>query len=301
MRAIPRNPKTLLEPVRNELSALGLPVTGLSPFASGLEFAVFRARLGPEQVVVKTPWQRHIANDNDADQDARNLLRQESALLQFARSIQIPTPDVCLLHVEGSLDLLVTTLIPNDKSSPDRDDLATILAALHGASPPTFSLVAQPGPFPAVVGERLGRRARVVERISGVRLGLQASGQLEAIIRASPASASLLHLDIRRENVLVQNGRIVGLVDWTNALVGDRALELARLAEYGTAPEGFVEAYERRCPTATDGALELIYRLDAAVMLAVVFLSEAPDRKQAALRIKRVRALVDALQDRLGR
>jgi aminoglycoside phosphotransferase len=301
MTTILRNPNTLLEPVRRELSAVGFPVTCLSLFASGLEFAVFRGRRGPDHVVVKTPWQRHIANDNDADQDARDLLRQESALLQFARLIRIPTPEVCLLHVEGALDLLVTTLLPHDGSAPDGEELATILAALHSASPPAYPLVAQPGPFPAVVGERLGRRAGVVEKISGIRLGLPPSGELEAIIRASSAPASLLHLDVRPENVLVEKGRILGLVDWTNALVGDRALELARLAEYGTAPAGFAEAYQRRCPTATADALELIYRLDTAVMLAVVFLSEAPDRQQAAPRVARAGALAEALRDRLGR
>ena len=88
----------------------------------------------------------------------------------------------------------------------------------------------------------------------------------------------------------------MGLIDWTNAVIGEPALELARIAEYGSAPPGFFEAYQARRPMRASGARELLYRLDAAVMLAVVFLSEAPDPEQAAPRVSRVSQLAEGLR-----
>lgn len=296
MTPLVRDAATKLDPVRREFAALAQPVADLRPFAAGMEFAVLRAAHGGREVVVKTPWTRHIANDNDAHQDARDLLRQESALLRFARSVGVPVPEVALLHVEGEVDLLVTAFVPNNGSPPDGEELAAVLATLHSAPPPALPLVAQPGPFAAVVAERVIRRARVVEQLAGVRLALPPASELEATIRSGDRAHSLLHLDVRSANLLTVGGRIAALIDWTNALVGEPALELARIAEYGSASASFFEAYERRRSARASGARELLYRLDAAVMLAVVFLSEAPDPEQAAPRVLRARELAEGLR-----
>jgi aminoglycoside phosphotransferase (APT) family kinase protein len=300
MTAVMRDAAALLEPIRQELAALGQPAANLRPFAAGLEFAAFAADLDGRPVVVKTPWTRYIANDNDPDQDARDLLRQEAALLRFARSAGVPAPEVALLHVGGAIDLLATDLLPSDWSQPSAEELAAILVRLHSAPPPADPLVAQPGALASVVAERVARRARVVEQISGVRLGLPPEPELEATIGAAEEPPSLLHLDLRKANLLTSAGRIIGLIDWTNALVGEPALELARIAEYGSAPPGFFEAYARRRPSPVAGVRELVYRLDTAVMLAVVFLSEAPDPATAVPQVARTRELAEALRLALG-
>jgi len=296
-----RNAAMLLEPVRRELAAVGYAVTDLRPLATGLEFAVFRAVWCGRTIVVKTPWSRHISNDNDTNQDARDLLRQEATLLRFARSVQIPAPEVTFLHVEGNVDLLATAFVPSDGSSPSVGELALTLATLHAAQPPALALVAQPGTFAAVVAERVVRRARVVEQATGIRFRLPSQPELETVLSSADSRPSLLHLDVRSGNLLTLQGRIVGLVDWTNALVGDPGLELARIAEYGSAPAGFFAAYERRRSTSISCVRELVYRLDAAIMLAVVFLSEAPDAEQAARYLARTGELADSLRGALAR
>jgi hypothetical protein len=70
-----------------------------------------------------------------------------------------------------------------------------------------------------------------------------------------------------------------GLLDWSNALTGDPAMELGRLAEYVLLPDNGLD-YEAvlagyREPVPVDSAAFWIYRLDAAVMLALLFNSEA--------------------------
>ncbi|HEX3648630.1 MAG TPA: hypothetical protein VHV49_09380 [Pseudonocardiaceae bacterium] len=69
------------------------------------------------------------------------------------------------------------------------------------------------------------------------------------------------------------------MLDWSNALVGDPAMELGRLAEYARLPGNGLD-YEQVLagygePVPVDSAAFWIYRLDAAVMLALLFHSEA--------------------------
>jgi aminoglycoside phosphotransferase (APT) family kinase protein len=300
MTAVLRDAATLLEPVRRELIAIGQPVTDLRVLASGLEFGVFSARWQDRPVVVKAPWVRQIANDNDPAQDARDLMRQEAGLLRFARAHGVPAPEVAFLQVDGDVDLLATAFVPSDGSAASADELAGVLTSLHAATPPAIPLVAQPGEFAAVLAERVSRRAGVVERLAGVRLGLPGAGELASVLPAPGGPAALLHLDLRAANVLTVEGRIVGLVDWTNALVGDPVLELARLDEYGSAPPGFVASYHEAHPHDAPAARQLLYRLDAAVMLAVVFLSETPDPREAPARVERAVDLAAALGRAMG-
>ena len=296
---------TLLAPLDRELAALGCAATGLRPLAAGLEFAAYHAVPDGRPVVVKTPWSRHISNDNDTEQDARDLLAQEAALLRFAHATGVPAPEVELVHVDGEVDLIVTAFVPTDGSSPDPESLAAVLARLHAAPPPTLPLVAQPAGFVPVVAERVARRAGVVERLAGIRLGLPTPDGLAAAIGPVSGPQSLLHLDFRAANLLTVQGRVAGLIDWTNAMVGDPAFELARIDEYASVPAGFATAYARHRGVAGDGGespqgtRQLVYRLDTAVMLAVVFLSEAPEAAQAVLRVERVRELAHQLRGQL--
>jgi aminoglycoside phosphotransferase (APT) family kinase protein len=90
---------------------------------------------------------------------------------------------------------------------------------------------------------------------------------------------------------LTRAGRIVALIDWSNAVVGPRALEFARVAEYGEELLGPDEV----AALEAGGSWATALRLDTAVMLAVVFLSEAPDPERAAPAIERVRSLTRQL------
>lgn len=104
-------------------------------------------------------------------------------------------------------------------------------------------------------------------------------------------------MDLRGENILTRDGRPAALLDWSNALVGDPALDLARAAEYGSLTGPVLTAYGNpdvfsmhpRTPR------EMVYRLDTAVMLSHVFLDGAPDNDKARHYIGRTRNLRAAL------
>jgi aminoglycoside phosphotransferase (APT) family kinase protein len=50
-------------------------------------------------------------------------------------------------------------------------------------------------------------------------------------------------MDLRPENILVCAGRPAAILDWSNALAGDPALDLARTAEYGSLTPASLAAY----------------------------------------------------------
>jgi len=84
------------------------------------------------------------------------------------------------------------------------------------------------------------------------------------------------------------------------ALIADPLVELARLVEYARYPENEIDAaalragYQtvREAPPLNAPAM-LVCRLDTAVMLALVFLSEAPDPKRATRAAEHARDLAE--------
>jgi hypothetical protein len=80
---------------------------------------------------------------------------------------------------------------------------------------------------------------------------------------------------------------------WSNAVIGDPAMELGRLAEYALLPENGLD-YEAVLngygqPVPVDSAVFWIYRLDAAVMLALLFTAEVPHASRGPRAVDRLR------------
>lgn len=284
-------------------------ISALTPVGQGLEAMVCRgesALLGP--VAIKVPWTRQIANANDEGQDARELLRQEALLAGWLRAHGVPTPVVHGLHESDDLDFLVTSFIETDGSAPGRQDAGRVAAAIHRAPPPTGLMPVAQGaaPLPAVLAERVMRRAAVAAQLSGERFTLPPAPEVAAILAAGAAlieRPAVLHMDFRPANLRTRQGAVTGVIDWSNALVGDPALDLARIAEsgelcpYGELDEPFLDGYGDPSPLARlPRPVELLYRLDTAVMLANVFLSEAPDPVLARRQVDRTGVLCRLLQ-----
>ena len=107
-------------------------------------------------------------------------------------------------------------------------------------------------------------------------------------------------MDARPANLFTWQGAIVAIVDWGNALVGDPALEVARIAESGHLSDDFLAGYGGDPLGALPPAIQSLYRLDTVVMLALVFLAEAPDPAMARAMLARSRTLLAALQAAAG-
>lgn len=276
-------------------------VGNLRPEAAGLEFVVCRGDSsihGP--LAFRVPWSRHISDANDESIDARDLLRQEVALVSHAKAFGVPGPQVHHLHIgDDGFDFLASEFVAHDGSSPDPGQFGQILRAIHDSPLPDIKTVMQgDAELSDLISERLLRRSRVIERITGIDLHLPELDSVQAILAQSNGKPSLLHMDARPANLLTWGGDIRGLIDWSNALIGSPALELARIGEYGQLNSAFLSGYGDNEATETPMGEELLYRLDTAVMLAVVFLSEAPNPGRAKAQVARVASLFESFRSR---
>lgn len=289
--------------LRSAVERLGL--TGPQPVGRGLEFEVWRAthpRWG--EVALRIPARKVDSNDNDPWVETAELLRHEAEMYRCLGPLGIPVPRVYdLLSLD--VDVLVCEFLAPDGSTFRSYDLGAILARLHGLPPPaTVSAGRRFAAFRPSIAERLSRRWAVLTDLGLVRdapagsdLRLPTAPHATEITGRIPPDGeqALLHLDVRASNLIVRRGRISALIDWSNSMTGDPALDLARIHESSRLPENGIDfgAFRRgytsvrpwpeRSPETWQ-----VYHLDAAVMLAVVFTSEAPDPERGPALVRRV-------------
>lgn len=285
-------------------------LTHLQPLAEGLEFNVYSgtsASHGP--VVLRVPKFKVFQNANDPNIDARDLVRQEAAILDLLRPTPVPVPQVYGYHEVDGYPAMVCEYMPADDDDDDAVDdaaLGRVGALIHTTSVPTdwaVKLVAMEGFGPtqldALFVKRMRRRFAVLGRLEprteGWALTEETLGAVaEPLFARLPAA--LLHMDLRHANVRTRAGHVSAVFDWTNALLAPPVVDVYRSLEWGARREPFVAGYAGERPLeAVSAREEAFLRLDAALVLALVFVSEAPDpqRKEAALR--RVQELCEAL------
>ncbi|MEV7940789.1 phosphotransferase [Kitasatospora sp. NPDC088264] len=263
-------------------------LSGLELVGQGLEFSVFRAQARDGQpVAVRLARQRFESNANDPHVDTRTLLRQEYAIAKHlaAHGLPVAQPrELVLADDPAAPDVLLSAYVPDDGSDLDSFELGHLLARLHRVPPPQLRPVAAEGTgTAAAIAARIGRRWAEIGR----RVGDWPEPPAASLIAGHLAGFtedSLLHLDVRSANIRRHQGRAVALLDWSNALLGPPALEFGRLVEYARYPENDLDpaavrsGYARTATApADDDPCLAVGRLDAALMLALVFLSEAPD------------------------
>jgi aminoglycoside phosphotransferase (APT) family kinase protein len=98
-----------------------------------------------------------------------------------------------------------------------------------------------------------------------------------------PAPASLLHMDIWGQNILVDGrGRITGLVDWDRALWGDPEIEFAVLDYCGISEPAFWRGYGRERDLSTEAQLRgLFYYLYEVQKYIVIHIARRKNRASA--------------------
>jgi aminoglycoside phosphotransferase (APT) family kinase protein/8-oxo-dGTP pyrophosphatase MutT (NUDIX family) len=132
---------------------------------------------------------------------------------------------------------------PAAESTLDAEDgrrLGEFLRCLHRVP---VSIYVETGVPHEVIAraELLATLERMLHRVLPLlpdRLHPQGSELLRRIALRTPTT--LIHGDLGPEHVLSQDGRVTGVIDWSDARVGDPALDLAWVL-YGT-PEPFAEA-----------------------------------------------------------
>ena len=150
--------------------------------------------------------------------------------------------DVLAAHIHRQLGTRVHSITPykqgaefveHDETCEVSDDhLAHLLGRVHACTAPR-TLVAHEGlPFVSCIARRITRRARELEKATGMSLPVPGTTRIESVLKLRSYRPSLLHMDIRPPNILAAAGSVRAIIDWSNALMGDPALEFARIAEW---------------------------------------------------------------------
>lgn len=256
------------------------------------------AALGP--VAVRMPHSRWLNSGNESQLDTRRLLRQECDLSRHLRAHGLPVPEVFIIHFdETEVDFTISEFIVADGGELPDGEFGSLIRAVHEVPVPAFDLVCMESfrDTDEVLAERIGQRLRNLAAITDLGVGLPDIGAVLSADRGNTGPRRLLHMDLRPENILVRAGRPAAILDWSNALAGDPALDLARSAEYGTLTPAALAAYGDPGAFAmtTASPRQAVYRLDTAVMLSHVFLDGAPDADRARHYIDRTRTLCRTL------
>ncbi|WP_194922987.1 phosphotransferase family protein [Catenulispora pinisilvae] len=269
--------------------------------ARGIESQVWRATSEQYgQVVVKLPVNLSYENVNDPGVELSTLFRQEQRLAAHLHRhgfSQVPRAFV-VDELDGH-PFMISEYIESDAEPVEGYEVGRALAALHKVPPPEFATSAQEGlPASRLVPHRINRRVLVFNEITGESLPIPSVEEMTAVLLEVADDGHLLHLDVRSANLRRSSRRPVVVLDWSNSLVGPVLLELARSRQIGDIAGDELEAGYRSVAGdyRRSEAAELIFRLDAAVMLALVFLSEAPDPAAAKVACSRAAELATELR-----
>lgn len=269
--------------------------------ACGIESQVWRATSEQYgQVVLKLPMNLSYDNVNDPSVELSTLFRQEQRLAaHLHRHGFSQAPRVFVVDELDGHPFMISEYIESDDKPVEGYEVGRTLAALHKVPPPEFATSAQEGLLASqLVPHRITRRVVVFNKIVGESLPIPSVDEMTTALLEVADDGHLLHLDVRSANLRGSSRRPVVLLDWSNSIVGPVLLELSRSRQIGDIANDELEAGYRSVAGdyRRSEVAELIFRLDAAVMLALVFLSEAPDPAAAKVACSRATELASRLR-----
>ena len=167
-------------------------------------------------------------------------------------------------------------------------DFATQLARVHAIRPPEARLdfldIPEAPPSQAAVGAY----RRAIDALGGVRPGLEWALRWAEVSAPPPGDLVLCHQDFRTGNLMVDDHRLTGVLDWEFACWGDPISDVAWLCAHcwrfgrDDRPVGgigeradFYEAYEAASGRSIDQARVRYWEVMAHVRWAIVALQQA--------------------------
>lgn len=290
---------TLSRELADEIRAWGL--TDPTLIGEGYDFDVHRAGTADGALVVLRVARRRIShNAHDPWVDSREQLEQEFVLANYLIGTGFPVarPHRLALDAAGT-DVLVSEYVADDGADLDSYQLGRQLVRLHALEPSNVQLVAslrlvaqERLPFEVLVPTRLARWWRELRRLVPELPDMLPDAVLRGALAQRRNVRRLLHLDVRRANLRCVGGRVRAFIDWSNAILGDPAFELARIEEIARLPENGLDpdqvraGYGQSAWWGVPDLVRLIYRLDAAVMLALLFTAEEPGSKRGPIAVE---------------
>ncbi|RGP73844.1 aminoglycoside phosphotransferase [Fusarium sporotrichioides] len=268
----------------------------------GLECLVYKAT-SPNygSVVLKVPRVKVYQNANDFSVAAKDLIKQEMHIYRLLQDGPIPVPKPYKYLEQDGYPAMLCEYVDDDGTDVTFEEMGLVAALLHSTplNDPSFKTVAlETSDVFSTMEQRMQRRFSVLSKTVPEASGwIQNWKHIRTILNGLQRfPQSLLHMDFRDVNLRHSQGHISAVIDWTNALIGPSAIDIYRTLEFSQLGEGFAKGYSEVAtfPEVTTQE-ECLLRLDAALVLALVFTSEAPDPVRGEAAVARVKELSESL------
>jgi aminoglycoside phosphotransferase (APT) family kinase protein len=281
---MPTSADSLVVEVRRVLED---PAVEVRPWRQGTDFrADLAVRDGRVLGVVRTPRVEIADTDYDGVIDYGAVLAKEVRVGRLLRRHGIPTPAVLASgeRGDGALTWVMSELVEQgtaDALSPAmQSELGRLCARIHGIPAGEVRAVLPPASWHDVFLGRMAHRLAGLSRLCAIGDPARLLARIRQIATGhQPSRLSLLHLDLRPENLCVDGDRIVAVLDLANATVGDPLFELGRLRAIGQLTDRFLGGYGevRAVPDGIAGPVMLVYELETTALLTAVAKEETQD------------------------
>jgi aminoglycoside phosphotransferase (APT) family kinase protein len=214
----------------------------------------------------------------------REMMRQEPGIHDLVRSqTTVPVPRILVFddsHQWVDRDFLIMERLPGrpltEAGHVSYDDVlrqvGRHLAEVHRLTAERYGYL---GPHRPMVPQRTWVAAfeimwhKMIQDIASVgQYSPEESRMLRRLLDKHlalvdrPVPASLLHMDIWHQNILVDEfGRVTGLLDWDRALWGDPEIEFAVLDYCGISEPAFWEGYGRQRDESEEARVRQVFYL----------------------------------------
>ncbi|KAF9767796.1 hypothetical protein IL306_014968 [Fusarium sp. DS 682] len=278
-------------------------LTDVEIAGEGLECLVYKAKSPVYgQVVLRVPRVKVYQNANDPNTNASDLIQQEMQIYKLLQDGSVPVPKAYKFLEEDGYPAMLCEYVDDDGTDITFEEMGRVAAMIHSAplSNPAIKTVAlETTNVFSTIEQRLKRRFSVLSQtVPEASTWVTDWDHIHTILEdLKRFRSSLLHMDFRDVNLRHRDGRISAVIDWTNALVGPAAIDIFRTLEFSQLDDSFVKGYTeiKSWPEVT-AKEECLLRLDAALVLALVFTSEAPDAERAEIAVARVKELSKSLK-----
>jgi aminoglycoside phosphotransferase len=193
---------------------------------------------------------------------APDHVAHEYRTLQLVQEVGIPAPRPLLPDADGRLfgvPAIVMSYLPGRAVHEPQllgswaDELASILLRVHEVTPHNADLSSLHVFLQDGMREEIARRAEETHEAGTLAREVHAT-LADGLDCIAWPEATLVHDDYWPGNVIFRSGHAVGIVDWSNAEVGDPRADVSEcrialaLWPGGDAPDVFSDAYRMRSP-----------------------------------------------------
>ena len=253
-------------------------------------------------LIARTPWRLDESEGSLFPQEDVASLIKESTIAKHCYKHGLKVPRVIHLHLSEEISFLVSEYIPGDDSVISADDIGRLVSAIHNIPLEGLSIIDQNNrTLSNIVSERIGEKADSLNKIQSRNIAVPSIKEMETTLNMSNTPHSLLHLDIRTPNIIGYKGEIKAVIDWDNAFIGDPLMEIMRISETQEINlSEFQKGYRNdELILSASQPIKLIYRLDTALMLAILFTSFIKDIEKGEYYLNRVDYLSKRLKKSL--